>query len=64
MGDYDDIINLPVPQTITQMTMLERAAQFSAFAALSGFEDAIGSVEEKMYIAAENECTEKIDFYD
>lgn len=64
MGNYDDIINLPVPATITQMTMSERAAQFSAFAALSGFEDAITGVEQKVYNAAEQESVTEFDFYD
>ncbi len=62
MGNYDDIINLPVPATITQMTMSERAAQFSAFAALSGFEDSISSVEEKLYEA--EKAIAEIDLYD
>ena len=41
--DYDDIINLPHPVSTVhpQMSMLERAAQFSPFAALSGHSDAI-----------------------
>lgn len=40
---YDDIINLPHPISAAhpQMSMLERAAQFSPFAALSGHSDAI-----------------------
>lgn len=40
---YEDIINLPhhVSPTRSRMSMSERAAQFSPFAALSGFEDAI-----------------------
>lgn len=62
MGNYDDIINLSVPATITQMTMSERAAQFSAFAALSGFEDSISSVEEKLYEA--EKAIAEIDLYD
>ena len=43
MGKYDDIINLPhhVSLKHPQMSMLNRAAQFSPFAALSGYEDAI-----------------------
>lgn len=42
-GKYDDIINLPhhVSKTRPQMSMSNRAAQFSPFAALTGFEDAI-----------------------
>ena len=40
---YDDIIHLPhhVSKTRPQMSMLDRAAQFSPFAALTGYEDAI-----------------------
>lgn len=41
---YDDIIDLPahVSSTRRRMTMHERAAQFSSFAALVGYEAAIG----------------------
>ena len=40
---YDDIINLPhhVSLTRPQMSMLDRAAQFSPFAALTGYDAAI-----------------------
>lgn len=43
MGRYDDIINLPhhVSKTRPQMSMHDRAAQFSAFAALSGYGDTV-----------------------
>lgn len=43
MGKYDDIINLPhhISKTRPQMSMHDRAAQFSAFAALSGYDDII-----------------------
>ena len=43
MNEYDDIINLPhhVSPTRRQMTMIERAAQFSAFSALKGHDEAI-----------------------
>ena len=39
MGKYDDIINLPhhVSQTRPQMSMIDRAAQFSPFAALTEY---------------------------
>ena len=42
-GKYDDIIDLPhhVSTKHPQMSMMERAAQFSPFAALTGHEDAI-----------------------
>ena len=40
---YDDIINLPhyVSPTRPRMSMIDRAAQFSPFAALTGYDDAI-----------------------
>ena len=40
---YEDILNLPhhVSKTRQQMSMLDRAAQFSPFAALTGYDDAI-----------------------
>lgn len=43
MGPYDDIINLPhhVSTSRPRMSALDRAAQFSPFAALTGFEDAV-----------------------
>lgn len=42
-GKYDDIINLPhhVSKTHKQMSMHDRAAQFSPFAALTGHKEAI-----------------------
>ena len=42
-NNYDDIINLPhhVSDKHPQMTMHDRAAQFSPFAALTGHNDAI-----------------------
>lgn len=43
MSKYDDIINLERPQYIDlpPMSMHDRAAQFSPFAALVGYEDAV-----------------------
>jgi hypothetical protein len=42
-GPYDDIINLPhhVSDKRAQMSMQDRAAQFSPFAALTGYDSAI-----------------------
>ena len=43
MGKYDDIIHLPhhVSSTRPHMPMLDRAAQFMPFRALTGYEDAV-----------------------
>ena len=43
MNDYDDIINLPhhVSKVHPQMSMMNRAAQFAPFAALTGHSEAI-----------------------
>ena len=52
-NQYADIINLPhhVSKKRPQMEIMNRAAQFSPFAALKGYEDAI---EEKQKMAEEN----------
>lgn len=44
---YDDIIDLPrhVSKKHPQMPLLDRAAQFSPFAALSGYDAAIKETE-------------------
>ena len=42
MSEYDDIIDLPRPKSKHEpMPMSDRAAQFSPFAALTGYADAI-----------------------
>lgn len=43
LDTYEDIINLdhPEPKTQLRMSMENRAAQFTPFAALTGFEDVI-----------------------
>ena len=43
MGRYDDIIDLPhhVSASRHRMSMVERAAQFQPFRALTGYEDAV-----------------------
>ena len=45
--NYKDIIELPhhVSPTRNKMTMLERAAQFSPFAALTGYNEAVKETE-------------------
>jgi len=47
--DYDDIINLPHPESTThpRMPLDERAAQFAPFAALRGFGEAINDTARK-----------------
>lgn len=49
MHQYDDIIHLPHHQSARrpQMPLLDRAAQFAPFAALTGFEDVLESVREE-----------------
>jgi DNA polymerase V len=49
MGNYDDIINLPhhTSQRHSRMSMYNRAAQFSPFAALTGYEKAIEEARER-----------------
>ncbi len=57
MNEYDDIINLPhyVSKTHTPMSMMNRAAQFAPFAALTGHAAAIEETarltEEQMELA-------------
>ena len=43
MGKYDDILSMPhhVSSTRQRMSMHDRAAQFSPFAALVGYDDAV-----------------------
>lgn len=47
---YDDIIDLPhhVSTVHPQMSMMDRAAQFSSFAALSGHGEAIRKTEKEV----------------
>lgn len=54
--NYEDIINLPHPvsKRHPQMSMMQRAAQFAPFAALTGYGEAISETE-KDHIAKENE---------
>ena len=63
-NQYEDIINLPhyVSKKRPQMEIMNRAAQFSPFAALKGYEDAI---EEKQRIAEENiDPLERVQWYE
>ena len=47
-GKYDDIIGLPhhVSDTHPQMPLLDRAAQFTPFAALTGHTEAVRATEQ------------------
>ena len=52
MDDFSSIMNLPhhVSKKRRQMTLEERAAQFSAFAALSGYDEEIDEKGEKRVV--------------
>ena len=70
MGKYDDMINLPRPEPVrARMDELSRAAQFAPFAALTGYDEAVGEtarlVDEKIELSEDereylNEQTKKI----
>ena len=55
--DYADILNLPRPEPARhkRMPAENRAAQFMPFAALTGYEDAIGKTAEEVRERAELE---------
>lgn len=59
MGKYDDIINLPhhVSATRPHMSMLERAAQFAPFAALTGYDEMVD--ETSRFVDAKIEIDEQ-----
>ena len=60
---YDDIINLPHHQSAEcpHMSLHDRAAQFAPFAALSGYEEAIG--ETVALTEAENDGIVALEIY-
>ena len=64
-GAYDDIIHLPhhVSSRRPQMPMSDRAAQFSPFAALTGYDDAIRETERltEQKILLDEEALAKLD---
>lgn len=64
-GEYEDIIHLPhhVSSKRPQMSMLDRAAQFSPFAALTGYDDAIQETGRRteQKIELDEETLEKLD---
>ena len=55
MDDFADIINLPhhVSKTRRQMPLADRAVQFSAFAALTGYDEEIGETARLTDVRAE-----------
>jgi len=57
LHQYDDIIDLPHPvsQKHPQMPALDRAAQFSPFAALTGYEKALEETKEMANLRVANE---------
>ena len=54
-GKYDDIIHMehPISKNHPQMPMINRAAQFAPFAAVSGHHDAIKDAAEKFSYCVE-----------
>ena len=70
MGKYDDILNLPhhVSNTRPHISMHDRAAQFSPFAALTGYDDTVRETarltDEKLELTADriNDLNQKIAF--
>lgn len=63
--EYDDIINLQhhVSKIHPQMSLYDRAAQFSPFAALSGYEEAIDETarQTEVWISPEEDKKEELD---
>lgn len=57
LHQYDDIINLPHPvsKKHPRMAAIDRAAQFSPFAALTGYEKALDETKELMEERVANE---------
>ena len=70
MSRYDDIINLPhhVSPTRQRMSMLDRAAQFAPFAALTGYDDSIAEAgrltteRRELSEQEQNELNRRFDF--
>lgn len=57
LHQYEDIINLPHPTSKKhpRMAAIDRAAQFSPFAALTGYEQALEVTKEQAIDRVENE---------
>ena len=70
MGKYDDVLNLPhhVSNTRPHISMHDRAAQFSPFAALTGYDDTVKETarltDEKLELTTDriNDLNQKIAF--
>lgn len=60
-GKYDDIIDMPAPvsEYHPHMSMINRAAQFAPFAALTGYEEAIEETAKQVLTEAERENEEE-----
>lgn len=60
-GQYDDMLDMPSHKSLKHppMTLLARAAQFSPFAALTGYEDAIKRTEIRQIEKEEEERFER-----
>ena len=61
MGKYNDMINLPRPEPVrARMDGLSRAAQFAPFAALTGYDEAVGEtarlVDEKIELSEDEQA--------
>ena len=63
MEDYSDIINMPhhVSKRHPQMSMMQRAAQFAPFAALTGYSEAIKEAEKENEKMNDNNAWEQMD---
>lgn len=63
MEDYSDIINMPhhVSKRHPQMSMMQRAAQFAPFAALTGYSDAIKEAEKENEKLNDSNACERMD---
>ena len=63
MEDYSDIINMPhhVSKRHPQMSMMQRAAQFAPFAALTGYSEAIKEAEKENEKLNDSNAWEQMD---
>ena len=66
MDGYEDILNLPhhVSKTRPQMSMVDRAAQFSPFAALTGHEAAITETVRRAQERVEHEIEKELEEFE